>query len=108
MQVQYIVACVAASEYLGNATKVNDWALSQWDISALFGAVPEKHEKIKKGKVNGMPPNIYNKVTQVGAGLCWRSLCAAHACATLHSMPDVYCVLLCCAIVPHSLNLPLQ
>lgn len=67
LQVKYIVACVAASAYLGNATKVDDWALSQWDISALFGAVPVQHKNIKKGKVNGMPPATYNKVTQVGA-----------------------------------------
>lgn len=66
-QVKYIVACVAASEYLGSETKFEDWSYSQWDISALFGAVPLNHKSMKKGKVNGMPPQVFNKVTQVCA-----------------------------------------
>jgi hypothetical protein len=66
LQVKYIVACIAASEYLGSETKIDDWAYSQWDISALFGAVPLNHKSMKKGKVNGMAPQIFNRVTQVG------------------------------------------
>lgn len=62
---QYIVSCVAASEYIGNATKIDDLAVSQWDISSLFGAVPLEHKNIKKGKVNGMPPKVFNTVSQV-------------------------------------------
>jgi hypothetical protein len=65
LQVQYIVSCIAASEYLGSDTKLDDWAFSQWDISALFGSVPLNHKGMKKGKVNGMPPTVFNKVTQV-------------------------------------------
>lgn len=64
-QVKNIVACIAASEYLGSETKLEDWSFGQWDISALFGAVPLNHKGMKKGKVNGMPPQIFNKVTQV-------------------------------------------
>lgn len=70
LQVKYIVSCIAASEYLGNTTKMDDWAVSQWDISVLFGAVPLKHPNIKKGKVNGMPPTVFNKVSQVNACAC--------------------------------------
>jgi hypothetical protein len=104
LQVKYIVACIAASEYLGSETKIDDWAYSQWDISALFGAVPLNHKSMKKGKVNGMPPQIFNRVTQVGAAtgscssrlvldigslrLCLKpSLCAmltSGGCSTIH------------------------
>jgi hypothetical protein len=65
VQVKYIVSCIAASEYLGSNTTSEDWAAGQWDISTLFGALPTKHKFIKKGKVNGMPPEVFNKVTQV-------------------------------------------
>lgn len=70
-QIKYIVSCIAASEYLGSNTNVDDYAFSQWDISALFGAVPLKHKSMKGGKVNGMPPEVFNRVTQVGDSVTW-------------------------------------
>lgn len=62
---KYIVSCIAASVYLGSNTTSEDYAAAQWDISTLFGALPLKHKSIKRGKVNGMPPEVFNKVTQV-------------------------------------------
>jgi hypothetical protein len=72
LQVGYIVSCVAASEYLGSKTKIDDWAYSQWDISSLFGSVPLNHSSMKGGKVNGMAPATFNKVSQVWHGV-WKS-----------------------------------
>jgi hypothetical protein len=65
-QVAFIVSCIAASEPLLKDTKIDDWAMAQWDIAALFGAVPTEHPMLgKKHKVNGMPPEIFNRATQV-------------------------------------------
>lgn len=74
-QVEYIVSCVAASEGIFSDTKSEDWALSQWDIAALFGAVPLSHPKMKGGMVNRMPPQVFNRVTQVHVTVC--VLCAS-------------------------------
>jgi hypothetical protein len=45
------------------------------DIASLFGAVPLKHAKLgKKGHVNGMPPKVFNAVTQVFPKSGWNTL----------------------------------
>jgi hypothetical protein len=61
-----IISCIALVEHIDNSTNMEDWAVSQWDIAALFGAVPLQNKNInKKGQVNGMSPQELNRATQV-------------------------------------------
>lgn len=62
-----IVSCIAVVANIDAKTKPDDWAVIQWDIASLFGAVPLKNPGIKKGQVNGMSPAQLNRATQVRA-----------------------------------------
>lgn len=64
-RVRNIVSCIAMVAQADNNTNIDDWAVAQWDIAALFGAVPLANSAIKRGQVNGMSPAQLNKATQV-------------------------------------------
>eukprot|EP00878_Enallax_costatus_P000930 GHUV01001060.1.p1 GENE.GHUV01001060.1~~GHUV01001060.1.p1 ORF type:complete len:719 (+),score=173.97 GHUV01001060.1:262-2418(+) len=66
-----IVSCIAMVVHIDNNTNIDDWAVGQWDIAALFGAVPLENRNIRKGQINGMSPEQLNKVTQVFSASAW-------------------------------------
>lgn len=74
-RVQHIVACVSSNKPLNS--NITSWAAYQWDVSALFGAVPVNDSQLRNGSVNGVPVPVYNRALQVSL--------AAHAVGPIGS-----------------------
>lgn len=64
-RVASIVSCIAVVAPITANTTADDWAAIQWDIAALFGAVPSENPGFVRGMVNGMTPADLNRATQV-------------------------------------------
>lgn len=66
--ITHIVSCIASITHIDNTTNIDDYAIAQWDIAGLFGAVPLKHETLgKRGQIKafGLTPEELNTATQV-------------------------------------------
>ncbi|KAG2499381.1 hypothetical protein HYH03_002956 [Edaphochlamys debaryana] len=64
-RVQHVIACVAASHSADVSPA--DWAVAQYDVAGLFGAVPlnaTQYEGLKEG-ITGVQPGVYNQALQV-------------------------------------------